>query len=346
MCFLGIVDHKSPFYYLQRAVIFTLFYSVEQKNRYFKEYMGSSLSRELYAVSLLWRYGNAPRSDRCLKHVWNTPDSRQQFVNVSSCQFRECVLPAFIMASDAHKLCVMREERVLEGAEFTHCDESGWGNSAFAWLFFLRNESQASLPHGLDPVSAEAQWQLRSWGSQTNWRTSFTRKLHFSSFSRKLHCSYIREACLAATFDLTESILCVSASSSEEFRCRGGCFQYTTSSPTLHISLWVFISPRFPHCVVKIVEDCVSLRLRVASEQSFLRAACELSLPALFEDASLTNVKSMSALGSWGNWMHSLWWVMRLFLWMISQFAASRGSDLAFAIATRQFRLCNCSGRS
>lgn len=50
------------------------------KNRYFKEYMGSSLSRELYAASLLWRYGNALRSDRCLKHVWNTPTSWQTAV--------------------------------------------------------------------------------------------------------------------------------------------------------------------------------------------------------------------------------------------------------------------------
>lgn len=50
------------------------------KNRYFKEYMGSSLSKELYAASLLWRYGNAPRSDRCLKHVWNMPTSWQTAV--------------------------------------------------------------------------------------------------------------------------------------------------------------------------------------------------------------------------------------------------------------------------
>lgn len=122
------------------------------------------------------------------------------------------------MASDAQKLCYERVLSSLDGAEFTHYDESRWGDFVLAWLFFLRDESQASAPRSLDPMSAEAPWQLWLWGSLTNWQTrefpflKLFQKPPLLSYQGSLPCCHFQ----------TEGILRVSMSSSEEFRCREG----------------------------------------------------------------------------------------------------------------------------
>ncbi len=86
--------------------------------------------------------------------------------------FRMCVRPClhYLMGGDTHILCVacLGEEHArsaLDSAGCEHCDMLPLRTLRSRLAFFCE-DAQARVPQGSGPAAAEAQWRLRSWGSQ------------------------------------------------------------------------------------------------------------------------------------------------------------------------------------
>lgn len=128
---------------MERAVILTLFYTVEQKIDILK----STWVVPFRGNSMLRHYFDAMGTPPEVTGVWSMCETRQlagrqQFVSVSLSHFRECVLPAFIMASDAHKLCVMRQKQVLstlEGIVMSQGGETPLSLDFFSWRMRVKH---------------------------------------------------------------------------------------------------------------------------------------------------------------------------------------------------------------
>ncbi len=80
--------------------------------------------------------------------------------------FKMCVRPCprYLTGGDTHILCVacLGEEHAQSALESAMLPL----RTLWSRLAFFREDAQARVPQGSGPAAAEAQWRLRSWGSQ------------------------------------------------------------------------------------------------------------------------------------------------------------------------------------
>ncbi|KAI2651174.1 enzymatic polyprotein [Labeo rohita] len=143
-------------------------------------------------------------------------------------RYKPCVPPCsrFIPSGDTHSLCVVclgadHAESALEGANCPHCERLPLRALRSRKALF-KEGAFISVPRGSGPASAEAEWQLHSWGSQLDLLEGMEtgEPLSPSSPSRSGACSQGSEARSAVSSPPgTASTLRISSSSKVESEC-------------------------------------------------------------------------------------------------------------------------------